>query len=320
MPFSWNTLPRPIIALSPMADMTDSPFCLLAKRYGARIVFREMVSAEAVVRGNEKTLGMTAFDEAERPLIQQIFGSDPVVVAEAARIIEEQFHPDGFDLNMGCPVYKITHNFNGAALMREPERAEAIIRAVKKGITVPLSVKIRLGWSDPTDCLSFAPRIEAAGADLITVHGRTKTQGYSGVSDWKMIARVKQVVRIPLLANGDIHTPEAARDAMAVTGADGILVARGALGNPWVLRQMEEMLATGQVKTTISIAERQAATLEHMRLAVAHYGDRAPVLMRKHLAWYWKGIPYAQELRKALVHITSPEEMAEIYKDFAGKV
>ncbi|MBP9748925.1 tRNA-dihydrouridine synthase, partial [Patescibacteria group bacterium] len=201
-----------------------------------------------------------------------------------------------------------------------PERAESIIRAVKKVITVPLSVKIRLGWSDPTDCLSFAPRIEAAGADLVTVHGRTKAQGYSGVSDWKMIARVKQAVQIPLLANGDIHTPEAAREAMAVTGADGILVARGALGNPWVLRQMEEMLATGRVETTITTAERQAATLDHMRLAVEHYGDRAPVLMRKHLAWYWKGIPYAQELRKALVQITSPDEMAGIYRDFSGRV
>lgn len=320
MPFSWHSLPRPIIALSPMADMTDSPFCLLAKRYGARIVFREMVSAEAVVRGNEKTLGMTAFDQAERPLIQQIFGSDPDVVAEAARIIEQQFHPDGFDLNMGCPVYKITHNFNGAALMREPERAQAIVRAVKKVITVPLSVKIRLGWSDQTDCLSFAPLLEQAGVDLLTVHGRTKAQGYSGASDWQMIARVKQSVRIPVLANGDIHTPEAARDALRVTGADGILVARGALGNPWIMKQMEEMLVVGQVETTIKIAERQAATLAHMRLAVEHYGDRASVLMRKHLAWYWKGIPHAQELRKALVQITSTEEIEGIYAQFVERL
>ncbi len=299
-----------------MADMTDSPFCVLAKKHGARIVFREMVSAEAVVRGNDKTLGMTAFDEAERPIIQQIFGADPAIVAEAARVIEEKYRPDGFDLNMGCPVYKLTHAWNGAALMREPERAQAIVRAVKAAITVPLSVKIRLGWSDPTDCLSFAPILERAGADLITVHGRTKTQGYSGTADWETIAKVVQSVKIPVLANGDIRTPEAAVKALETTGAAGIMIGRGALGNPWALKQMEEMLRDGRVSTEITYEERKAATVEHLRLALRRYGDRSPVLMRKHLAWYWKGIPHAQELRKALVQVKSPEDVEAAYAAF----
>lgn len=316
MIFSWKEQRNPIIALSPMADMTDSPFCLLAKKFGAKIMFREMVSSEAVVRGNEKTLGMTAFDETERPLIQQIFGSDPATMAKAAKMIEDQFHPDGFDINMGCPVYKITNNFNGAALMKDPERAAEIVRAVKSAIIVPLSVKIRLGWSDKEECLSFAKVLEEAGADLITVHGRTKTQGYTGVSDWEMIGRVKKAVSIPVLANGDIHTPESAVKALEVTGADGILVARGALGNPWIMKQMEEMIETGEVRTIISHEDRKRATLEHMRLAVERYGDRAGKLMRKHLAWYWKGMPNAQKLRAALVRIETIEDMEKAYAEF----
>ncbi len=310
MSFSWNEQAKPIIALSPMADMTDSPFCRLAKRYGAKVMFREMVSAEAIVRGNAKTVQMAAFHEEERPLIQQIFGKDPAVMAEAARIIEETHRPDGIDLNMGCPVYKITSDFNGAALMKEPERAEEIVRQIKATISVPLSVKIRLGWSSPDEALDFAPRLEQAGAELITIHGRTKAQGYSGTSDWARIGQVKKRVSIPVLANGDIHTPEAAVEALRVTQADGILVARGALGNPWRLKQMEEMLQFGEVRTVIVEAERQRAILAHFDLMAEEVGEeRAAVLMRKHLAWYYKGAPGAKELRGMLVRITSRVEL-----------
>ncbi|TAL20412.1 tRNA dihydrouridine synthase DusB [Patescibacteria group bacterium] len=316
MPFSWKTEPRPIVALSPMADMTDSPFCLLAKRYGARLVFREMVSADAVVRGNAKTLTMAAFDQAERPVIQQIFGSEPSVVAEAARVIEAQYHPDGFDLNMGCPVYKLTANFHGAALMREPARAAAIVRALRAAVAAPLSVKTRLGWSQPTDCLTFAPLLEEAGADLITVHGRTKAQGYSGSADWEMIGRVKKAVSIPLLANGDIRSPESASRALQVSGADGVMVARGALGNPWVFRQIEEYLSGGRVLTEIDYNERKQATLEHLALMESRYGERGATLLRKHLVWYWKGVPGAAVLRAELVRIGSRAALEAAYLRF----
>lgn len=311
--FSWNDLPRPIVALSPMADMTDSPFCLVAKRFGARIVFREMVSSEAVVRGNEKTLGMTAFDEGERPIIQQLFGSDPAVMAEAARYVEENFGPDGIDVNMGCPVYKITHNFNGAALMKEPERATAIVRAMKAAIKAPLSIKIRLGWSDPRECLDFAPRLEEAGADLITVHGRTKAQGYSGVADWDMVGEVKKRVSIPVLVNGDVHSPEAARPALERSGADGILIARGALGNPWILKQIEEILRDGAVSTVIDEATRRRTAIEHLDLMIAREGEeRGVTLMRKHFAWYFKGGPGDKELRARLNQARSRAEVERL--------
>src|SRR3990167_7248432 len=211
---------KPILALSPMADMTDSAFCQIVRQIGgADVVFREMVSSEAVVRDNVKTLGMTDFVVGERPIVQQIFGSDPLTMARAAEIVMEHANPEGIDINMGCPVYKITSNFNGCALMKEPERASAIIREMKKAIgDTPLSVKIRLGWSDPDDFKTFIPVIEDAGADLITIHGRTKAQGYSGKSDWERIREAKVIARVPLLANGDIHEPGQVPEALRVTG------------------------------------------------------------------------------------------------------
>lgn len=311
--FSWKGVDKPIVALSPMADMTDSEFCLIAKRFGARIVFREMVSAEAIVRLNEKTLEMCAFEEAERPIIQQIFGADPDTMAEAARIVEERFHPDGIDINMGCPVYKITSNFNGAALMKEPERAAEIIRKMKAAITVPLSVKIRLGWSDPRECLEFAKVVEEAGADLITVHGRTKAQGYSGIADWKMVGEVKKRVSIPVLVNGDIHSPETAVPAMEASGADGTLIARGALGNPWILKQIEEVLKDGKVSTEIDHETRVRTVIDHTKLMIARWGEeRGVTLMRKHYAWYFKGGPGCKEIRMALNQAKSLAEVETI--------
>ncbi len=313
--FSWKHADKPIVALSPMADMTDSEFCLIAKRFGAKIVFREMVSSEALVRMNDKTLAMCAFEEEERPIIQQIFGADPDAMAEAARIVEEKFRPDGIDINMGCPVYKITSNFNGAALMKEPERAAEIIRRMKAVIHVPLSVKIRLGWSDPRECLDFAPRLEEAGADLLTVHGRTKAQGYSGVADWAMVGEVKKRVSIPVLVNGDVHTPEAALPAMRASGADGVLIARGALGNPWILKQIEEILKDGKVSTIIDEATRVRTVLDHTKLMIARHGEeRGVVLMRKHYAWYFKGGPRSKELRMRLNQAKAFAEVEDILK------
>lgn len=316
----WKNRPRPIIALSPMADMTDSAFCRTVREVTPNneslVVFREMVSAEAVVRGNDKTLGMTEVHPAERPLVQQIFGSDPATMAEAARIIAEQHHPEGFDVNMGCPVYKIVHNFNGAALMKEPALATKIVQAMKAVIDVPLSIKIRLGWEQPTDCIEFARVLEAAGADLITVHGRTKCQGYSGVADWDMIRRVKESVSIPVLCNGDVHRAELAPKALDVSKADGILIARGALGNPWIFAQIDDVLAERNPRE-ISLEERIRVIRMHAAHHVAQYGERGVVTFRKHLTWYFKGLPGAKKFREHMHAITTLSDLDRVLNEMS---
>lgn len=343
MALNWKKMTRPIIALSPMADMTDSAFCRLVRLIDvggschgvctpsvvsspapldkgagcgpptgdptpchpptsmnqSPILFREMVSAEAVVRGNQKTLVMTEIHEDERPIVQQIFGSDPDVMAEAARKIEEEHHPDGIDINMGCPVYKIVHNFNGAALMNEPERAAEIVKKIKSAVSVPVSIKIRTGWSDQNQCLEFARVLEQAGADLITVHGRTKTQGYSGKSDWDKIREVKERVSIPVLANGDIFSAELAMQALEQTKCDGISIARGALGNPWIFRQINELLAENS-PSVISWQERIETIKKHFELHIEQYGERGVVTFRKHISWYLKGIAGSKQLKEKL--------------------
>lgn len=313
---------KKILALSPMADMTDSAFCQIVRRIGgADIVFREMVSSEAIVRENKKTLGMTDFVPEERPIVQQIFGADPLTMARAAAIVMEHAQPEGIDINMGCPVYKITSNFNGCALMKEPERAAAIIREMKQALgETPLSVKIRLGWSDPDDFKSFIPVIEEAGAELITIHGRTKAQGYSGKSDWGRIAEAKKIARVPILANGDIHEPHQVKEALDVTGADGVLIARGALGNPWFFK-----LANSERQTTVSFEERIKVVLEHAQLHCEQYGERGIVSFRKHLSWYFKTnkigfeIPGIKEFRERLVRVSTLWDIEKILSELVEK-
>ncbi len=300
-----------ILALSPMADMTDSAFCQVVRSIGgADIVFREMVSSEAIIRENEKTMGMTDFVEAERPIVQQIFGADPLVMARAASIVMEHAGPEGIDINMGCPVYKITSNFNGAALMKEPDRATKIIQEMKKAIgDTPLSVKIRLGWDDPDQFKLFIPIIEAAGADLITMHGRTKKQGYAGKSDWERIKQAKEIATVPFIANGDIHESHQVDEALALTKCDGVLIARGALGNPWFFKKVLDPTFA------VSPQERVRVVTQHARLHVQQYGERGIITFRKHLSWYFKSqkigmdMPGIKEFRSQLVRVESLEEL-----------
>lgn len=304
--FRWSDQTKPIVALSPMADMTDSAFCRISKRFDAPIVFREMISAEGLVHGSEKSMEMGFFVDEERPIIQQLFGANPKSMAEATKMIDDAYHPDGFDINMGCPVYKITSNFNGAALMKDPALATQIIQAMRSATTTPVSVKVRLGWSRPDEVLEFIKVVEAAGAELVTIHGRTKEQGYSGVADWEMVGRAKQQVKIPVLVNGDIHSPEAAVKALEVSGCDGMLIARGALGNPWIFGQIRDALA-GRAYKVPTMEERIAIVRDHAALHNAQYGNL--VSFRKHVTWYFKGQEGAKELRDKLVKITTLEDL-----------
>lgn len=306
---NWKSIPRPIVALAPMADMTDLPFSLICKKYGTPIVFREMVSSEALVRGNARTMEMARFDERERPIIQQIFGSDSVVMAEAARIIDERFHPDGIDINMGCPVYNIVSNFNGAALMRDPERASAMVKAMKKVISCPLSVKIRLGWNQDTDCLEFVKVLEDAGVDLISIHGRTKEQGYSGKANWDRIGEARKNTSLPVLVNGDITSVDEAKDALSRSGADGVLVGRGGLGNPWFFRELVSTFQGDRNSAVPTSEERLSVIREHAALQIQRYGENGLIKLRKHLPWYFKGSSGLKDIRSALVRVSTVEDL-----------
>lgn len=314
--FMWYSK-KPIIALAPMADMTDSPFCQICREIGGKefVIFREMVSAEAIIRGNEKTLKMCAFDKIERPIVIQIFGSRARNMAEAAKIVVDKFYPDGLDVNMGCPVPKITgKNRAGAALIKDSGRAAEIIRALKQAnLGVPISVKTRLGWSRDDEILSFAKILEEAGADALTIHGRTKTQGYAGEANWERIGEVKSIVSIPIIANGDINSAEDARECLRITGADGVMIGRGALGNPWIFGEVERLKVKGERPT------RQLArvVLRHAELHVERYGERGMVTFRKHLAHYFRGVKFEgtknpKELRINLVKVKTMEDLRMI--------
>lgn len=314
---------KPIMALAPMADMTDSPFCQIVREIGGvDVVFREMVSSEAIVRDNEKTWKMVNFKDSERPIVQQIFGGDPLTMAKAAYMIMEKMNPEGIDINMGCPVYKIVSNFNGCALMKDPVLAAKIIKEVKQAIgRIPLSVKIRLGWSDTEDFKTFIPIVEKAGVDLITLHGRTKNQGYSGKSDWEKIGEAKKIATVPILANGDIHKPEQVKEALQITGADGVSIARGALGNPWFFRLCTNYESSEFMNGVVDLEERIKIVLQHAKLHVEYYGERGMVTFRKHLSWYFKTgkigieIPGIKEWRGKLVRVSSLGELKNILEE-----
>ncbi len=283
-------------------------------------MFREMVSAEAVVRLNPKTLEMARFDEKERPLVQQIFGAKPDMMAEAARIIEERYQPDGIDINMGCPVYNIVSNFNGASLIRDPERAAQIIKQMRAAVSVPISVKTRLGWEKDTDCLEFVKVLEDAGASLISIHGRTKEQGYSGIANWDRVGEARKNTSLPLFVNGDITSPELAKQALARSGADGMLIGRAALGNPWIFTQIEHGLRGDQVEVP-TMPERIRIVRKHVAMHLARYGERGMPLFRKHLAYYFKKELKSEcpqldwtDIRSALVRVNNIEELEEILK------
>lgn len=316
----WKSVPKPIIALAPMADMTDQPFCRICKEIGVPYIWREMVSAEAIVRGSLKTRAMTGITDAERPVVQQLFGNDPAKLAEAARIVEELQRPDGIDINMGCPVRKITENFDGSSLMRDPERAAVIVKAVKAAVKVPVSVKTRLGWSKDTEILEFARVLEKAGADLVTVHGRTKEQGYSGTANWERIAEVKRLLSIPVVLNGDVVDGPTAKRALELTGADGVMVGRGALGNPWLFNEIAAAFDARSTKyVEPSLSERVQTVIRHARYQVERYGEGGLVKLRKHLPFYFKKELKAEypdidftELRSRLVRISTLGELESV--------
>lgn len=304
-------LENPVI-LAPMAGVTDLPFRVLAKEMGCGLVYTEMVSDKGLIYQNTHTVNMLEINSDERPVSIQIFGSEPDSMAAAAKIVE-QAGADIIDINMGCPTPKIVKNGEGSALMRNPERAFAIMCSVRDAVSVPVTVKIRKGWDDSSvNAVEIAELAERAGIAAIAVHGRTREQFYTGKADWKVIRAVKQKISIPVIGNGDIRSPQDAAAMLTETGCDGIMIGRGAQGNPWLFRQIVHYLASGEILPPPSLAERIALILRHLDMLVEHKGQYIGIReMRRHAAWYTKGLPHSAELRH---HFNQAETKEDFFK------
>ncbi len=297
---------------SPLSGVTDMVFRRLVRRYAPEsMMYTEMVNATGLHYVKELPKIMEV-DPNERPISIQLFDCRPDFLAEAAQMAVDE-GADTVDINMGCPVNKITKNGGGSSLLREPETAEAIVRAVVKAVNVPVTVKTRIGWTDKEiNILEFAKRMEDAGAQMITVHGRTRSQGYNGNAKWEWIGRVKEILSIPVIANGDIFSVEAAVKCLEQTGADGVMCSRGTLGYPFLVGEVDYFLKTGQELTPPTPVERLECAREHLQALWEYKGDRGIRQSRKHMTWYAKSFPGAAELRGQLAVIETIEQGLEI--------
>ncbi len=303
---------RPVI-LAPMEDVTDRAFRQLCKRCGADIVYTEFISAEALRRGVEKTMRKLAVDEIERPVAVQIFGSTVESMIEAAAVAET-YSPDFLDINFGCPTKKVAGKGAGAALLREPEKMQAIAEAVVKSVCIPVTAKTRIGWDhDSINIIEVLHRLEDAGISALAIHGRTRSDMYKGKADRERIAEAKRQASIPVIANGDIWSAEDAVAMFDQTGADGVMIGRGSIGNPFIFSQAKHLIRTGTPASPPGFQERIHAAIEHLKLSVQYKGEKYGNLeMRRHYATYLKGLPKVSQVRNKLVREDGWEQIVEI--------
>lgn len=301
------------LVLAPMAGVTDLPFRLLCKEQGCALVYTEMVSAKGLYYGNKNTGILMETDQRERPVSLQFFGSDPQIMAEMAKQIEPMDF-DILDINMGCPVPKIVNNGEGSALMKNPPLAGKIVEAIVKAIKKPVTVKIRKGFTaEEVNAVEMAHVLEESGASAIAVHGRTRSQYYSGQADWDIIRQVNERVKIPVLGNGDIFKPEDAVKMMADTGCDGVMIGRGIQGNPWLFSQTLHYMETGEIKPKPKVSEVAATIMRHAKMQAEFKGEYLGIReMRKHTAWYLAGYPNSAKLRKQVNQVESCAQLAEL--------
>jgi len=316
MHFPYHTGHDFPLFLAPMSGVSESPFRLLCRRFGADVVVSEFISAVGVARGLEHLFEDMRFDAAERPIGIQLYGADATVMARAAEMVTAGARPDFIDINFGCPVKKVVKNNGGSGCLKDLDLVERIIRAVRNATHLPVTVKIRSGWDDTQrDPVTIARRCREAGAQALTLHARTRTQMFSGSANWDEIARVVEALDIPVIGNGDIITAQDVVAMRAHTQCAGVMIARGSFGNPWVFTQARDLIAGRPARPDPSPEERFAIALEHARLALRLQGDtrKTALEFRKHFGWYTKGVPGAAGLRERLFQIESMQQAEAIF-------
>ena len=307
------------IVLAPMAGISNTSYRKIIKEMGAGLIYAEMVSDKAISFGNEKTLDLLKMDESERPISQQVFGSDiDSFVTAAKRIVEEQ-HPDILDINMGCPVPKIAISSQaGSALLKDPQKIYEIVKAVVEAVDIPVTVKMRLGWDqDHINCIEVGKLVEKAGAKAIALHARTRSQGYSGKADWSYIKALKEAVNIPVIGNGDVLTCYDAKRMLDETGCDAVMIGRGVLGNPWLIRDCVNYLEDGTLPFEVTPKEKIEMLRRHFDMLVQDKSEKSAVLeIRTHALWYIKGLPGSATIKNQICSSKSKEEMFEILDNY----
>ena len=310
------------IWLAPLAGFTDNAFRKICKQCGADIIVSEMVSADGIVFDKNRSISYTDSEEYQRPFGIQLFGSEPKIMAKAVEIILEK-KPDFIDVNMGCPVKKVVKRGAGSALMKNPEKAEAIIMEMKnalKGSKVPLSAKIRSGWDmQNINCVDFGKMLQSAGVDIICLHPRTRTQMFSGRSDWDLIKELKQNLTIPIIGNGDIRTPEDAQKMFSQTNCDSIMAGRGILGKPWLLTKIKDFLIKSEI-TSLSFSEKYEIILQHFSEVVKNKGEQTAIReMRTHFSYYTKGFEGSAKIRNFINKSSDKKAILSVIKELYSK-
>ena len=303
--------------LAPLAGVSDSPFRQLAREQGAAGVYTEMVSSDGLVRGQKATFDYIVFEPHERPIGIQIFGSDPAIMADAARVLSDlpaEQRPDMIDINMGCPVRKVVNRCAGAALLQDVPRIEQIVRGMVDVSSVPVTAKIRLGWDgNSRNVVEVSKALEGAGAAAVAIHARTRAEKFEGLAHWEMIGEAKRAVTIPVIGNGDVRGPDDALRMLNETGCDAVMLGRAAFGDPWVFRRARAAWERGEALPLPTPRERLEAGIRHLGMMVKCVGpDSAAREMRKHVAWYVKGLPHSARVREQVNHTRSVDEMVAL--------